>query len=187
MEESSHKKGNLDLFKSQSCATPNQPLQLTARITSDTYLQKNNSPNDVMTVIGLMSTGILRPFAVLMNLISASHDLQRGMIHLLKWFATNGGVSHYHDGIFSSLDTRDFGTDNTAQNYSRQIYEDSSGRFWIATGGGVIRYVPNQVLPWVFITSIKADTVHTDFENLTPITAGRWVAIEYLTKNVSRS
>jgi hypothetical protein len=39
-------------------------------------------PNDVMTVTELMSTGIARPFSVLMNLISASHDLQRGMIRL---------------------------------------------------------------------------------------------------------
>ena len=39
-------------------------------------------PNDVMTVTGLMSTGIALPFSVLMNLISASHDLQRGMIRL---------------------------------------------------------------------------------------------------------
>ena len=41
-------------------------------------------PNDVITVIGLMSTGILRPFSVRMKRISASHDLQRGTLHLLQ-------------------------------------------------------------------------------------------------------
>ena len=41
-------------------------------------------PNDVMTVISLMSTGILRPFSVLINLISALQALQRFIV-CLRW------------------------------------------------------------------------------------------------------
>ena len=70
------------------------------------------------------------------------------------WFGTNsGGVSRFDGRCFQTIDSRD----GLASDSVRCIYMDRSGQVWIGTSAGAVRFIPNKILPPVYITRVLTE------------------------------